>query len=412
MSRPPRIAVIGGGIGGLTAARALALRGFEVRVYEAAPELKEIGAGVALGPNAMKALRFLGLEDGVRAIAYESRYGLLRNWRTGRIISRTPRTTRFGATSCTAHRADLLDALATGIPSDCVTLGARCCSVATSGTGAVARFVDGTEIEADVVVGADGIHSVVRSSLFGPDAPRFTGKICWRCVVPVDTVPGGLPTSDSTTWLGPHGAVVVYLVRRGELVNVVAHYDCLNEAWIEESWIRQCDRSEVLHNYRDWHESLLRLFSTSEKHYRWALYDRDPLPQWTLGRATILGDAAHPMLPYLGQGACQAMEDGVVLAAALDACLNSSPSSSPSSSTSDLSAGLQLYERARRPRASRVVLTARARGEDNHLVSPWAALKRDALIAIRRRFGSDPSGRGTAWIFEYDAGSPAALTAA
>jgi 2-polyprenyl-6-methoxyphenol hydroxylase-like FAD-dependent oxidoreductase len=400
MARTPRIAVIGGGIGGLTAARALLLRGFEVRIYEAAPELKEIGAGVALGPNAMKALRSLGLEEAVRSIAYESPYGLLRNWRTGRIISRTPRNDRFGASGCTAHRADLLDALATGVPSEFVALGARCSSVDTSSTSPVARFVDGTEIEADIVLGADGIHSAVRASLFGPDAPRFTGKICWRCVVPVDAIPGGLPTKDNTTWLGPHGAVVVYLVRRGELVNVVAHYDCLNDAWIEESWIRQCDRAEVLDNYRGWHESLLRLFSTSEKHYRWALYDRDPLPTWTRQRVTILGDAAHPMLPYLGQGACQAMEDGCVLANALASC------------DSDLSAGLQLYERVRRPRASRVVLTARARGEDNHLVSPLAALKRDALIAIRRRFGKDPSGRGTAWIFDYDAGSPEVLAAA
>jgi salicylate hydroxylase len=400
MARTPRIAVIGGGIGGLTAARALLQRGFEIRVYEAAPELKEIGAGVALGPNAMKALRSLGLEAAVRSIAYESPYGLLRNWRTGRIISRTPRNDRFGASGCTAHRADLLDALATGVPSEFVSLGARCVGVETSPTGAVARFRDGTEIEADVVIGADGIHSAVRASLFGPDAPRFTGKICWRCVVPVDAVPGGLPTMDNTTWLGPHGAVVVYMVRRGELVNVVAHYDCLNDAWIEESWIRECDRAEVLENYRDWHESLLRLFSTSEKHYRWALYDRDPLPVWSRGRVTILGDAAHPMLPYLGQGACQAMEDGCVLANALDR------------QRDNLTSALELYESVRRPRASRVVLTARARGEDNHLVSPWAALKRDALIALRRRFGKDPSGRGTAWIFDYDAGSPDVLAAA
>jgi salicylate hydroxylase len=367
-------------------------------VYEAAPELKEIGAGVALGPNAMKALRSLDLEARVRDIAWESQYGLLRNWRTGRIISRTPRNARFGATSCTAHRADLLDALASGVPSEIVALGARCESVETSETGAVARFADGTEVEADVVVGADGIHSKVRASLFGPDAPRFTGKICWRCVVPVDAVQGGLPTTDSTTWLGPHGAVVVYLVRRGELVNVVAHYD--NDTWTEESWIRECDRSEVIENYRGWHESLLRLFSTSEKHYKWALYDRDPLPRWTRGRTTILGDAAHPMLPYLGQGACQAMEDGCVLAAAL------------ASEPEDASAALQLYERVRRPRASRVVLTARDRGEDNHLVSRWAALKRDALIAIRRRFGTDPSGRGAAWIFDYDAGDPLVLSSA
>jgi salicylate hydroxylase len=254
---------------------------------------------------------------------------------------------------------------------------------------ASARFTDRSEIEADVVVGADGIHSAVRASLFGPDAPRFTGKICWRFLVAADTVPGGLPSRDSVTWLGPHGAVVVYLVRRGELVNVVAHYD--DDSWTEESWIRECDRQEAIDNYRGWHESLLRLFSASERHYKWALYDRDPLSRWTVGRVTILGDAAHPMLPYLGQGACQAMEDGVVLASALAA------------EADDVVSALRLYERVRLPRASRVVLTSRERGEDNHLVSPWAALKRDALIALRQHFSRDRTGRGANWIFDYDA---------
>jgi len=393
VSRSARIAIIGGGIGGLTAARALVRRGFDVRVYEAAPELKEIGAGVALGPNAMKALRALDLEQPVRDVAWESDYQLLRNWRTGRVISRTPRggylLERFKATGCTVHRADLLDVLAAAIPVGVVQMGARCSGVELHERAACARFTDGSEVEADAIIGADGIHSAVRASLFGPDAPRFTGKICWRCVVPVEAVPGGLPTADSTTWLGPHGAVVVYLVRRGELVNVVAHYD--DDTWTEESWIRECDRSEVIDNYRGWHESLLRLFSASERHYKWALYDRDPLARWTKGRATILGDAAHPMLPYLGQGACQAMEDGCVLAAALFACPD------------DIPAALQLYERSRLPRARRVVLASRDRGEDNHLVSRWATLKRDLLIAARRRFSrQDPTGRGTAWIFDYD----------
>jgi len=398
MPRTTRIAVIGGGIGGLTAVHALRRQGFDVTAYEAAPELKEIGAGVALGPNAMKALRSLDLEGPVRAVAWESAYQLLRNWRSGRIISKTPRTARFGATGCSVHRADLLDVLAAGLPKDTVKLGARCVGAESDGKVASAQFKDGTQIEADVVVGADGIHSAVRASLFGPGAPRFTGKICWRFVVPVSAVPGGLPTTDGTTWLGPHGAVVVYLVRRGELVNVVAHYD--NDTWTEESWIRECDPSEAIENYRGWHESLLRLFSASERHYKWALYDRDPLARWTSGRVTILGDAAHPMLPYLGQGACQAMEDGCVLARALAAMPD------------DVDGALKLYERVRLPRASRVVLTARERGEDNHLVSPWAALKRDALIALRRRFGVDPTGRGSAWIFDYDAGAANVLAEA
>jgi 2-polyprenyl-6-methoxyphenol hydroxylase-like FAD-dependent oxidoreductase len=400
MAKSPRIAVIGGGIGGLTAAQAMRKHGLDITVYEAAPELKEIGAGVSLSPNAMKALRSLELETVVRDVAWQSTHQLLRNWRTGRIISDTPTAgmaERFGASGCTAHRADLLDALSVGLPGEIIKLGARCVSVENLAQGAVARFNDGSEVEADVIIGADGIHSAVRDSLFGPDAPRFTGKICWRCLVPVDAIPGGLPTMDGTTWLGPHGAVVVYPVRRGELVNVVAHYD--NDTWTEESWIRECDRQEVIDNYAGWHESLMRLFSASERHYKWALYDREPLDQWTKGHVTILGDAAHPMLPYLGQGACQAMEDGCVLAAALAA------------TPDDVDYALQLYERLRRPRANRVVLTARSRGEDNHLVSRWAAMKRDALIALHKRFGRDRTGRGGSWIFDYDAGSPDVLVA-
>ncbi len=400
MASTARIAVIGGGIGGLTAAQALLRRGFDVTVYEAAPELKEIGAGVSLSPNAMKALRSLDLEAGVRAVAWESEYNLLRNWRTGRIISKTPTKgftlERYGASGCSVHRADLLDVLGASLPKEMIKLGARCVSVEANDHVASARFTDGSEIEADIIIGADGIHSAVRTSLFGPDAPRFTGKICWRCLVPVDAVPE-FANSDGTTWLGPHGAVVVYPVRRGELVNVVAHYD--NDTWTEESWIRECDRAEVIENYKGWHESLLRLFAASERHYKWALYDRDPLPRWTKGRATILGDAAHPMLPYLGQGACQAMEDGCVLASAL------------ASMPDDLPGALQLYERVRLPRASRVVLSARDRGEDNHLASPWAAFKRDAMIAVRKRFSKDHTGRNSGWIFDYDAGSDSVLSA-
>ena len=185
----------------------------------------------------------------------------------------------------------------------------------THGDVAWAKFRDGTEIEADAIVGADGIHSAVRASLFGADAPRFTGKICYRSVIPVDAVPGA-PVQEGT-WLGPHGAIVIYRVRRGELINVVAHHD--DDTYTHESWITECDRQEPIERYARWHESLKRLFSASQVWYKWALYDRDPIPQWTRGRVTVLGDAAHPMLPYLGQGACQAMEDGCVLAMALEA---------------------------------------------------------------------------------------------
>jgi salicylate hydroxylase len=402
-----RVAIIGGGIGGLTAANALSLAGVEAAVYEAAGELREIGAGVALHPNAMKVLRAIGLEDGVRAVAGQSQWQVLRNWKTGRVIGRTSRRQQaasFGIEGATAHRADLLDVLAGALPAGVVTLGKRCTQVRTDGEVAAARFADGSEIEADVIVGADGIHSPVRASLFGPDAPRFTGKICYRSVVPAAAVRGARPSSDGAQqpsgegaqWLGPHGTIVLYPMRGEELINVVCHYD--DASYRHESWITECRREEVLERYAGWHESLLRLFAAADTWYKWALYDRDPMPRWTRGRVTVLGDAAHPMLPYLGQGACQAIEDGAVLATALSA------------EAADPLAGLDRYERTRQPRASRVVLTARERGLSNHLTSPWAAWRRDLSIAWRRRVNRrDPEGRGAAWLAGYDASSPDVL---
>ena len=397
MARHPRIAIIGGGIGGLVAARALMGRGFTVEVYESSPELKEIGAGVALGPNAMKALRALDLETPIRAAGYQAPYEMLRTWK-GRVISKTDRAgtaARYGASACTIHRADMLDVLAQSLPADVVSLGVRCESVTTSDTVASARFRDGTEIEADIIIGADGIHSAVRASLFGPDAPKFTGKICYRSVIPVEATPAKSLEPYQGLWLGPHGALVIYGMRSGELINVVCHHD--DEQYEHESWITECDREEVLGRYRDWHPAMRELFASSERWYKWALYDRDPMPKWTKGRTTLLGDAAHPMLPYLGQGACQTIEDGCVLASALD------------HTRDDPLGGLALYERSRRPRASQVVLLARARGADNHLVSPIAALRRNVQIAIRKHFGRDRTGRGESWIADYDAGAPDAL---
>ena len=394
-----RVAIIGGGIGGLTAANALSRAGIEVAVYEAAAELKEIGAGVALHPNAMKVLRAVGVEGSVRAVAGQASWQVMRNWKTGRVIGRTSREQQaasFGVTGATVHRADLLGVLAGALPAGLVTLGKRCTEVRPDGDLAVARFADGSEVEADVIVGADGIHSPVRTSLFGPDDPRFTGKICYRSVIPARAVRGPRPRPEGSQWFGPHGTIVLYPLRGEELINVVCHYD--DAGYRHESWIAECSGAEVLERYARWHESLLRLFAAAPTWYKWALYDRDPIPRWTRGRITVLGDAAHPMLPYLGQGACQAIEDGAVLATALSA------------EASDPLAGLARYERTRRPRASQVVLAARERGLSNHLTSRWAAWRRDLLIAWRRRVNRrDPEGRGAAWLADYDASSPDVL---
>ena len=393
-----RVAIIGGGIGGATAGCAVAQAGFDVRVYEAAPELKEIGAGVALHPNAMRVLRMIGVEDAVRTVAGRSEWSVTRDGRTGRVISKASGAQQrraFGLSGATVHRADLLDVIAAALPVDSVALGKRCTSVQSHDDVAVARFEDGSEVEADVIIGADGIHSRVREALFGPGDPRFTGKICYRSVVAMDAVAGERPAADNAQWLGPHGTVVLYPLRGEALVNVVCHYD--DADYRHESWINECDRQEVLDRYDGWHESLRRVLAAGDTWYKWALYDRDPIPRWTSGRVTLLGDAAHAMLPYLGQGACQAIEDAAVLATALSA----EPDDPP--------AALARYEKTRRPRASRVVLTARQRGVSNHLSSPLAALRRDITIAVRKRLGKDTEGRGAGWIPEYDATSPDVL---
>jgi salicylate hydroxylase len=398
MTRAPRVAIIGGGIGGLAAALALERRGAETTVFEQSPTLSEIGAGINLTPNAIKALRALGVEDAVNAIASGSDFLNIRSWKSGRYISRTRRgdfREKFGAPNLSVHRADLLDVLAQALKTTAVRTGMRAVAIEGRVREAVARFADGSEIEADIVVGADGIHSVVRNSLFGADAPRFTGCICWRGMAAADAVPRDIAIADGAMWMGPHGHVVHYPVRRGELLNIVAHFD--SDAWTEESWTRECDVSELMTTYAGWHSQLTRLYPCSERWYKWALYDRDPLEKWSVGRATLLGDSAHAMLPYLGQGAAQAVEDACVLAAAV------------AKNFDDLDAALASYEHIRAPRAKAAVLGSRARAKENHLASPWARLKRDVKFALRERFGAggqkrDNTAFQVAWLYSYDVG--------
>jgi salicylate hydroxylase len=398
MARAPRIVIIGGGIGGLAAALALERRGAETIVCEQAPNLSEIGAGLNLTPNAIKALRALGVEDDVNAIASGSDFLNIRSWKSGRFISRTRRgdfREKFGAPNLSVHRADLLGVLAGALKTTDVRTGARAVSVEGHANNAVARFADGSEIEADILVGADGIHSVVRNSLFGADAPRFTGCICWRGMAPAEAIPRDIVIADGALWMGPHGHVVHYPVRRGELLNIVAH--CDSDAWTEESWTHECDVSEPATTYARWHSDLTRIFPCSERWYKWALYDRDPLEKWSVGRATLLGDSAHAMLPYLGQGAAQAIEDACVLAAAV------------AKQPDDLDAALSSYQRIRAPRAKAAVLGSRARAKENHLASPWARLQRDVKFKLRETFGGGgKSGDNTAfqvgWLYGYDVG--------
>ncbi len=394
MPRAPRIAIVGGGIGGLAAALALERRSAETIVCEQSPALSEIGAGLNLTPNAIKALRALGVEDKVNAIASGSEFLNIRSWKSGRYISRMRRgdfREKFGAPNLSVHRADLLGVLEGALTTTDIRVGMRAVAVELRGGTAVTRFADGSEIEADIVVGADGIHSVVRKCLFGADAPRFTGCICWRGMAAADALPRDIAIADGALWMGPHGHVVHYPVRRGELLNIVAHFD--SDAWTEESWTRECDVSELMTTYAGWNSELTRLYPCSERWYKWALYDRDPLARWSVGRATLLGDSAHAMLPYLGQGAAMAIEDACVLAAMVFRAPD------------DLDAALAAYERMRAPRARAAVLGSRARAKENHLPSRFAQLKRDLKFALRQRFGRhDNTAFQVGWLYEYDVG--------
>lgn len=396
--RPLRVAVIGGGIGGLATARAMLMHGMDVTVFEQAPRLSEFGGGLGLAPNALTALRALDLEARVLADGFEASGQVIRSWRSGRAIMRTSFAglrAVFGATSCTIHRGDMQALLAESLPESRLRVSARCTDVISGPRAAVVRFADGSEFEADVVVGADGIHSAVRTSLFGPEQPHFTGLMCWRGLVDPARLPPGSESKEQTMWWGPHGHVVHYYVRRGELLNWVAHVD--TDSWTEESWSTLGDMSEVLSTYKHWNGQLRRMFEATERCYKWALYDRNPLPAWSRGRATLVGDSAHAMLPYLGQGAGQSIEDACVLAAVL------------ARSPEEPEAALKRYEALRLPRTSRSQLTARERGRINHLSSRWSRFKRDAGLAWRSWRGANKAGlQENAWLYGYDAGRVAA----
>lgn len=382
MSRVERIVVIGAGIGGLTAACALRQHGFDVQVYERSSELGEVGAGLQIGPNAVKVLNALGLEERLRAIAAEPDETVSVRWDDASLRYREPlkaiAQAEYGARYLTGHRADLHRLLLEQLPESSIHLGAACSGAASAGNGAVADFADGSVVEADLVVGADGIRSAVRESLFGADQPRFTQQMCWRGIVPIELVPprigpGGavqVKRDDFVGWLGPNGHVICYPIRGGELYNIFAGH--VSEDWVEESWTVPSSREEILEGYAGWNEALLAMLGQTERCFKWGICDRDPLPAWTKGRVTLLGDAAHPMMPTLAQGAAITIEDGYALARNL------------ASSRDDMGQALAAYDAERVPRASRVQLQARQQFENNRKVP-----------------APPPLDRG--WIFRHDA---------
>ena len=384
------VAVIGGGIGGLAAALSLLRAGFDVQVYEQAGALGEIGAGIQISPNGSRILHRLGLAEvlarkGVRPVAVHQR-----RWDNGRTLQRAPLgdvvEQTFGAPYYHFHRADLLAAIAGALPPERLHVGHRLVDATDHGDRVEARFDNGTRISADVLVGADGIHSRVLHILFGADTPRFTGCIAYRGLVPAERLAHlGLEVT-SNNWMGPGGHFVHYYVAGGRLMNFVAVRE--EDSWTRESWVDRGDVADALRLFEGWHAQVRAIIGAAPETFKWGLFDRAPLVPWSTGRITLLGDSCHAMLPFMAQGAVQSIEDG----AALTSCLLQAEG--------DVPGALVRYETLRRPRATRLQEMSRHNKTRFHMHDGPDQQQRDAQLAT----SGDRSIAAIGWLYAHDAG--------
>jgi salicylate hydroxylase len=345
----PHVAIVGGGIGGLFAANALIANGIRVSVYEQAPVLGEIGAGVFLTPNSVRHLQRVGLEPEVQKrgarVGFDSRY--FRH--DGTLIAPVQVTDSAGWNATFGmHRADLVAMLASTLPAGAVQTGHRCTGFEQDGNIARVSFANGAFAEADAVIAADGIHSDLRPYVFPPSRAVFSGSVAYRGLVPRERIPHW-PTDRWQMWLGKGKHFLAFPVRAGELVNYVGFVPADEE--MKESWSAPGEPEVLRREFAGWDPRIEQLLKEVQLTFRWALYDREPLPTWTKGRLSLLGDAAHPMLPHLGQGANQSIEDGMALATILALA-----------DRTTIPLALMVYERLRRERVAQVQRGARESG--------------------------------------------------
>ncbi|MBI3799240.1 MAG: FAD-dependent monooxygenase [Deltaproteobacteria bacterium] len=385
-----RVIIVGAGIGGLTAALTLLRSGLEVQVFEQAAELREVGAGIQISPNATRLLHRLGLTDPLRQVAVRPQALQMRRWEDGKVLSRQPLAdvceATFGAPYYHLYRPDLLAVLASAVPDGIVQLSHRCVGVQQSESGVAVTCEDGMTVSADVVVGADGIHSAVRALLFGPESPHFSGSIAYRGLVPAERLEHLQMERNSSAWLGPDRHFVHYYVGAGRFVNFVGVVP--GKDWHVESWSAKGEVADALAEFATWHPQVQQIIGAVDFTNRWGLYDRDPLDRWSVGRVTLLGDAAHAMLPFMAQGAVQSIEDAVVLAKCLEGADHTS-----------VPTALRRYEEMRKPRASQVQAYARRNGTVFHLPDGEAQRQRDAQLAAAG--GSNPL-LASSWLYGHD----------
>jgi len=390
----PRVLIAGGGAGGLTTALALIERGYPVIVCEQASELRELGAGVQIGPNGARVLIELGLRAALERVVCEAAGKEARIWNTGETFPLFDLgrdcVARFGAPYWTAHRRDLQQVLADAVERrrpGTIRLGARAIGVKQQEGGVRLALADGEEIEGDALIGADGVHSTIRAALFGAGPAEFTGLMAWRGLVPMKSLPAHLRRPVGTNWMGPGGHVVTYPVRRGELLNFVGVVE--RDDWRVESWNEPGTTEECAGNFPGWHADVHTIIRAVETPFKWALLGRPPMTQWAEGRVGLLGDACHPTLPFLAQGANMAIEDGLVIARCLDA------------EPADPAAAFRRFERARMERTARVV-----RGSSDNTRRFHNRLLADPTSAVdymRREMAPEKLRTRYDWAYEYDA---------
>jgi salicylate hydroxylase len=380
-----RVAIVGGGIGGLSAANALGQRGIDVCVYEQAEQLAEVGAGLGLAPNGMRILRRLGLGEAVEVRGSrwtDAQYCRPDGTAVARMLPLSPPIDYFGM-----HRADLLDVLLANLPGDVVRLGHRCIGFEQDDEHAAVVFTTGARVTADVVVGADGIHSTLQPHVAAVPEPIHSGSTAYRGVIATESV--SWPPGTARLWMGERKHFLAYPLRANQLLNFVGFVP--TSARMKESWSAPGDPAELAREFAGWDSTVGAIIGQVTNTFRWGLYDREPRPAWTNGRLTLLGDAAHPMLPHAGQGANQALEDAITLATLLE-----------HADRKRVPAVLLAYEALRRERTAEVQRRSRRTGARLD-VPDGQAQHRD------RELAGQWSER--AWIYDYDAEATAAAVA-
>ena len=365
------IIIVGAGIGGLVTALCLNKKGYKVEIYEQVEALSELGAGVQLSPNATRVLNHLDLFEDLEPYIFEPNSFQFLNYSSGKIITERKLgeaiKNDFNSPNYDIHRADLQKVLLDKIEAENIDIHTNM-EVTSVGNNKNSAFIEIEEkkIEADLIIGADGIHSKVSDSIFGKKEIIFTGNVAWRMLIPVDLLPKNLILPNTTVWLGPNKHFVTYHVNGGKNLNCV----CLVEqdGWLNESWSEKGDIEELKKIYKGWNKTIGALLEHVDPNtlYRWALHDRPPMEQWSKGRILVLGDAAHPMLPFLAQGAAMAIEDGAVLANCID-------------NFDDIDEALNQFEKIRKPRTSYVQSAARRNAKVLHL-SGLAAILRNLVM--------------------------------